>query len=68
MQRSYYVNGKLLKEENMDEAIGISVDGKYYLGINNHVYIADSRYLSYPANAKTEQYQYEWKWNGGRKY
>ena len=60
MQRSYYVNGKLLKEENMDEAIGISVDGKYYLGINNHVYIADSRYLSYPPNAKTEQYQYEW--------
>lgn len=60
MQRSYYVNGKLLKEENMDEAIGISVDGKYYLGINNHVYIADSRYLSYPSNAKTEQYQYEW--------
>ena len=60
MQRSYYVNGKLLKEENMEEAIGISVDGKYYLGINNHVYIADSRYLSYPTNAKTEQYQYEW--------
>lgn len=60
MQRSYYVNGKLLKEKNMEEAIGISVDGKYYLGINNHVYIADSRYLSYPTNAKTEQYQYEW--------
>ena len=60
MQRSYYVNGKLLKEENMEEAIGISVDGKYYLGINNHVYIADSRYLNYPTNAKTEQYQYEW--------
>ena len=60
MQRSYYVNGKLLKEDNLGEAIGISVDGKYYLGINNHVYIADSRYLSYPANAKTQQYQYEW--------
>ncbi len=60
MQRSYYINGKLLKEPNLEEAIGISVDGKYYIGINNHVYIADSRYLSYPKNAKTEQYQYEW--------
>ncbi len=60
MQRSYYVNGKLLKEPNLEEAIGIAVDGKYYIGINNHVYIADSRYLSYPKNAKTEQYQYEW--------
>lgn len=60
MQRSYYVNGKLLKEANLEEAISIAVDGKYYIGINNHVYIADSRYLSYPKHAKTEQYQYEW--------
>lgn len=59
-QRSYYVNGKLLKEPNLENAIGISVDGRYYLGINDHVYIADSRYLSYPKHAKTEQYQYEW--------
>lgn len=60
MQRSYYVNGKLLKEPNLEDASAIVVDGKYYLAINNHVYIADSRYLSYPKNAKTEQYQYEW--------
>ena len=60
MQRSYYVNGKLLKEPNLENAIGIAVDGKYYIGINNHVYIADSRYLSYPKHSKTEQYQYEW--------
>lgn len=60
MQRSFYVNGKLLKEPNLENAIGIAVDGKYYLGINNHVYVADSRYLSYPKHAKTEQYQYEW--------
>lgn len=60
MQRSYYINGKLLKEPNLENAVGIAVDGKYYIGINNHVYIADSRYLSYPKHAKTEQYQYEW--------
>lgn len=60
MQRSYYVNGRLLKEPNLEEAIAIAVDGKYYLGVNNHIYIADSRYLSYPKHSKTEQYQYEW--------
>lgn len=59
-QRSYYVNGKLEKENNLENAVAISLLGKYYLAINNHVYIADSRYLSYPKHAKTEQYQYEW--------
>lgn len=59
-QRSYYVNGKLLKEKNLENAYAISVDGKYYLAINNNIYIADSRYLSYPKHSKTEQYQYEW--------
>ena len=59
-QRSYYVNGKLLKEPNLEEATAITVDGKYYLSVNNHIYIADSRYLSYPKHSKTEQYQYEW--------
>ena len=59
-QRSYYVNGKLIKESNLEDAVAISLLGKYYLAINNHVYIADSRYLSYPKHSKTEQYQYEW--------
>lgn len=59
-QRSYYVNGKLLEEKNLENAQAISLLGKYYLAINDHVYIADSRYLSYPKHAKTEQYQYEW--------
>ena len=59
-QRSYYVNGKLMNEENLEDAIAITHLGKYYLCVNNHVYIADSRYLSYPKHAKTEQYQYEW--------
>lgn len=59
-QRSYYVNGKLKKEEDLENAVAISLLGKYYLAVNNHVYIADSRYLSYPKHSKTEQYQYEW--------
>lgn len=59
-QRSYYINGKLLKEKNLENAQAISLLGKYYLAINNHIYVADSRYLSYPKHSKTEQYQYEW--------
>lgn len=63
-QRSYYVNGRLTKEANLENAVAISFLGKYYIAINNNVYIADSRYKSYPKNAKTEQYQYEWWfWN-----
>lgn len=59
-QRSYYINGKLTKEKNLEDAVAISLLGKYYLAVNNHVYVADSRYLSYPKHAQTEQYQYEW--------
>lgn len=59
-QRSYYINKKLMEEENLDNAVALSVNGKYYLAVNNHMYIADCRYLSYPKHSKTEQYQYEW--------
>lgn len=59
-QRSYYINKKLMKEENLENAVALSVNGKYYLAVNNHMYIADCRYLSYPKHSKTEQYQYEW--------
>lgn len=59
-QRSYYINNKLMQEENLENAVAIAVNGKYYLSVNNHMYIADCRYLSYPKHSKTEQYQYEW--------
>lgn len=59
-QRSYYINNRLMKEENLENAVAITVAGRYYLAVNNHMYVADSRYLSYPKHAKTEQYQYEW--------
>lgn len=59
-QRSYYINGKLLKESNLKNAIAISFGGKYYLAINNHVYIADSRFISQDKNSSYSDYQYEW--------
>ena len=64
MLRSHYINGKLLKESNLENAMAISLKGKYYLAINNNIYIADSRYKTYDRNSQTEQYQYEWYfWN-----
>ena len=60
MLRSYYINGKLLEEDNLENSVAISFNGKYYLAVNNNVYIADSRFKSYAKNSLTEDYQYEW--------
>lgn len=58
-ERSYYVRNKLMAEANIDNAVGVVHDGKYYIAINNHVYIADSRQTSKSDNS-TSDYQYEW--------
>lgn len=58
--RSYYIDSKLKKEANLKDAVGIVNDGKYYLAINNHVYVADSRFKSSSSNSKYSNYQYEW--------
>lgn len=58
--RSYYIDNKLKLEPNLSEAIGIVNNGKYYLAINNHVYVADSRFKSGNPNSKYSNYQYEW--------
>lgn len=58
--RSYYIDTKLKKEANLENAIGIVNDGKYYLAINDHIYVADSRFKSSTNNAKYSNYQYEW--------
>ena len=58
--RSYYIDAKLRAESNLENAIGIVNDGKYYLAINDHVYVADSRFKSTSQNSKYSNYQYEW--------
>lgn len=58
--RSYYIDSKLKQESNLENAIGITNDGKYYLAINDHVYVADSRFKSTSNNSKYSNYQYEW--------
>ena len=58
--RSYYIDTKLKQEQNLEQAIGIVNDGKYYLAINDNVYVADSRFKSTSSYARYSDYQYEW--------
>lgn len=58
--KSYYIDNKLKKEINLKDAVGIVNDGKYYLAINDHVYVADSRFKSSSINSKYSNYQFEW--------
>lgn len=58
--RSYYIDSVLKNEKELDKAVGIVNDGKYYLAINDHVYVADSRFKSNTNNSKYSNYQYEW--------
>ena len=58
--RSYYIDSKLKQESNLKNAVGIANDGKYYLAINDNVYVADSRFKTSNSNSKYSNYQYEW--------
>lgn len=58
--RSYYIDNKLKKEGNLKNAVGICNDGKYYLAINDNVYVADSRFKTTNSNSRYSNYQYEW--------
>jgi len=58
--KSYYIDNKLKQEENLENAVGIVNNGKYYLAINNHVYMADSRFKTTNINSRYSDYQYEW--------
>lgn len=63
--RSYYINERLRHEPNLEEACAVSVDGFYYLSVNGHVYVADSRQKSYNSKSNSDSFQYEWYyWEG----
>jgi hypothetical protein len=59
-ERGFFIKNKILKETNLENAIAICFKGKYYLAINNHVYVADSRYKSFVKEANNSDFQYEW--------
>ena len=52
--RSYFIDGKMLKEENVSNAYSFVHDGKYYLSIGNgHVYVLDGNQRNSWGNDKT---------------
>lgn len=57
--RSYYINGKLLKEENLKDAKCVIHKDKYYLGINGNVYILDASKPKDYINQTANEYSYE---------
>lgn len=61
--RSFYINGKLLKEPCLEKAFAFVWDGFYILCVNSHCYVLDSAQKSSWANEKTNlQYEcYYWE-------
>ena len=60
MERSYFVKRKLLEEPHLENAVAIVHENKYYLAINNHVYVADHRYRTKVTQSGATDYQYDW--------
>lgn len=58
--RSYFIDERLTKEPDLSEAVAKEYNGKYYLAVNGHVYVADGRQKEYEKNAPQSEYQYEW--------
>lgn len=51
--RSYFVDGKLLKETNLNESYSFVFDGKYYLAVNGVVYVLDGNQRNSWGNDRT---------------
>lgn len=60
--RGYYIGGDI-KGKDASNAVGFVFDNKYYLSIENEIYVADARYKYSQKDAMTTGFQYEWfKW------
>ena len=59
-ERSRRVNARLCREKDLQNATAIIYKGKYYLSVNGHCYVADSRYKSAAADNTDGAWGYEW--------
>lgn len=63
--RSFYLNGKLLEEDNLSDAASIVWKNNYLLALNNRVYLLDSSTKTYAKDEPHSTYQYEcFLWTG----
>lgn len=60
--RSSNINKELnsYSEEELEKAVGVVCDGRYYLFVSEKVYVADARYKSYESNRLDVSFEYEW--------
>lgn len=56
--KSYYIDKKLLTEDNLESAKALSIGSLYYLFINNKLYIGDTSKITQPKNMNINQYQW----------
>lgn len=62
--RSYFLNGRLLREENLKNASAVTYKDFYMLLVNNNIYILDGLQSVYSKNEPFSQRQYEaYFWN-----
>lgn len=59
-ERSRRINARLCREKDLKNATAIVYNGKYYLAVNGHCYVADSRYRSTAADNVDGAWGYEW--------
>ena len=59
-ERSRYINEVIRKHANLQLATAIVFDNRYYLAIDDAVYIADARYTFTEAGDMADTFNYEW--------
>lgn len=59
-ERSIYINSRLKAHKDLSQAVAINYENKYYLAIDDSVYIADPRFISNSVDNLTDTYNYEW--------
>ncbi len=65
-ERSAFINGKLLSEPRLSEAVSFVYKNRYYLAVptdaerNGAVYVADPRFKSYRSDDIDSSFNYEW--------
>lgn len=59
-ERSRLINNRLTKEKGLENAVAIVYEGRYYLAVNNRVYVADSRFMTRLDGEAEDTFSYEW--------
>lgn len=59
-ERSRLINSLLAKHSDLSRAVSIVYDNKFYIAIDEYVYIADARFVFTQKGDMADTYNYEW--------